>query len=70
MGAGFGAAILTLDDVRRFPGGRCIQHAGGGVDCPATSVHEIFWTGIALIALGVVAGLVARVLHAGRPVGR
>jgi hypothetical protein len=66
VGAGFGAAILTLDDVRRFPGGHCITHAGGGVDCPASGVHEIFWTGIALIFVGALVGVTVKLLRVRR----
>lgn len=60
VGLGAGAALLTFDDVRKFDNDRCIGQAGRGFECPAAWAHEIFWTGVVLIALGLIGAAATR----------
>ena len=60
VGAGLGAALLTLDDVRKFNNDQCIGEAGRGFHCPASGAHEIFWIGVVSLVLGLLAAAIAR----------
>jgi hypothetical protein len=63
LGLGCGAALLTIDEVWRFEDDRCISVPGRGFDCPAAGANEIFWAGVVLVAVSLVAGLVTKLLR-------